>query len=191
MAANNMSIIHISPNVPSTLMPLQQENVRKLKQQILHGISRGSHLQVLLREAALKSQAEFTGKHPCWSLFLVKLQARGACNFINKRLQSKYFPVKFAKFLRTSLLKSICERLLLHLKYYTSSSKRHCRRFSKTATGEEEIQFETEEFFFLESFKSRLTLHLALLFSRCFFIGCKIIPFPNLLFSLMRHVLHL
>ena len=42
MAANNMSIIHVSPNVLSTLMPLQQENLRKLKQQILHGISRGS-----------------------------------------------------------------------------------------------------------------------------------------------------
>ena len=44
MAGNNMSIIHVSINVLSTLMPLQQENLRKLKQQILHGISRGSRL---------------------------------------------------------------------------------------------------------------------------------------------------
>ena len=29
MAANNMSNIHVSPNVLSTLMPLQQENLRK------------------------------------------------------------------------------------------------------------------------------------------------------------------
>ena len=28
MAANNMSIIHVSPNVLSTLMPLQQENLK-------------------------------------------------------------------------------------------------------------------------------------------------------------------
>ena len=37
-----------------------------------------------------------------------------ACNFIKKRLQYWCFPVKFAKCLRTSVLKSICsERLLL------------------------------------------------------------------------------
>ena len=46
------------------------------------------------------------------------IRAGSACNFINKRLRHKYFPVKFAKFLRTPMLKSICERLLLHLKYY-------------------------------------------------------------------------
>ena len=36
-----------------------------------------------------------------------------ACNFIIKRLQHKYFLVKLAKFLRTSIFKNICERLLL------------------------------------------------------------------------------
>ena len=44
MAANNMSIIHVSPNVLSTLIPLQQENLLKLQLQILHDISRGSRL---------------------------------------------------------------------------------------------------------------------------------------------------
>ena len=34
------------------------------------------------------------------------------CKFIKKRLQRWCFPVKFAKFLRTSILKNICERLL-------------------------------------------------------------------------------
>ena len=38
-----------------------------------------------------------------------------ACNFIKKRLQRRCFPVKFAKFLRTPILKNICERLLLVL----------------------------------------------------------------------------
>ena len=33
--------------------------------------------------------------------------------FIKKRLQLRCFPVKFAKFLRTPILKNICERLLL------------------------------------------------------------------------------
>ena len=35
------------------------------------------------------------------------------CNFIRKRLQHRCFPVKLVKFLRTLILKSICERLLL------------------------------------------------------------------------------
>ena len=34
-------------------------------------------------------------------------------NFIEKRLQHKCFPVKLAKFLGKSILKNICERLLL------------------------------------------------------------------------------
>ena len=36
-----------------------------------------------------------------------------ACNFIKKRLQQRCFPVKFAEFLRTTIFKNICERLLL------------------------------------------------------------------------------
>ena len=55
---------------------------------------------------------EFTRKHQCWSLFLIKLKAwrpvtlfnklKGlkACNFITKRLQHRCFPVKFEKLLR-------------------------------------------------------------------------------------------
>ena len=36
-----------------------------------------------------------------------------ACNFIKKRLQRRWFPVNIAKFLRTPILKDICELLLL------------------------------------------------------------------------------
>ena len=35
------------------------------------------------------------------------------CNFIKKRLQHRYFPVKLAKFLRTSIFANICKKLLL------------------------------------------------------------------------------
>ena len=38
-----------------------------------------------------------------------------ACNFVKKRLQHRCFPVKFSKFLRTPILKNICEQLLLGL----------------------------------------------------------------------------
>ena len=47
----------------------------------------------------------FTGNHLCWSL--------KAWNFSKKRLQRRCFPVKFARFLRTPILKNICKRLLL------------------------------------------------------------------------------
>ena len=36
-----------------------------------------------------------------------------ACNFIRKRLQQRCFSMKFAKFLRTLILKTICKQLLL------------------------------------------------------------------------------
>ena len=67
-------------------------------------------------------------------------------------------PVKFVKFLRTPIFKSICERLLLHLKYYNpaKNTAEAFIKFSKTVAAEEEMYFKTEEFFFLESSKSRL-----------------------------------
>ena len=72
----------------------------------LLGLLRSSHRGGSVKKGVLKNFANFTGKHLCWSL----LQA---CNFIKKRLQHWCFPVKFAKFLRTSILKKIYERLLL------------------------------------------------------------------------------
>ena len=49
----------------------------------------------------IKNFSIFTGKHLCWSLFLVQLQAK-ACNFTKKRLQHRRFPVNIEKFLRTA-----------------------------------------------------------------------------------------
>ena len=45
--------------------------------------------------------ANFTEKHLCWSLFLIKLQT---CNFMKKRLQHRYFTVKFFWLWRHKLL---------------------------------------------------------------------------------------
>ena len=61
---------------------------------------------VLLKKVFLNNFANFTGKH-------LRLSLLQACNFIKKRLQHWRFPVKFAKLLRTSILKKIYERLLL------------------------------------------------------------------------------
>ena len=57
------------------------------------------------KKAILNNFAIFAGKHLCWGLFLGKLQAfRG----LQKRLRHSCFPVNYAKFLRTSILKNIC-----------------------------------------------------------------------------------
>ena len=54
-------------------------------------------------------------KTPVLESFFNKATDLRACSFIKKRLQHGCFPVKFAKFLRTSILKNICERLLLKI----------------------------------------------------------------------------
>ena len=52
---------------------------------------------------ALKTFANFTGKHLFRSLFFIELQAQ-ACNFIQKKLQHRYFSVKFAIFFEHLIL---------------------------------------------------------------------------------------
>ena len=39
----------------------------------------------------------------------------GLCSFIKKGLQRRCFPANIANFLRTAILKNVCERLLLNL----------------------------------------------------------------------------
>ena len=56
--------------------------------------------------SVLKYFAIFTGKHLCWSLFLIKLSLFNKVaglkpgSFIKKRLQHRCFPLNIAKFLR-------------------------------------------------------------------------------------------
>ena len=89
---------------------------------------RSSHLQIFFKINVLKNFANFTGKHLCWILFLIKfltnfvrdtLTQVFSCEIwknckntfstehlqwlhLSKRLQHRYLPAKFAKFLRTS-----------------------------------------------------------------------------------------
>ena len=44
-----------------------------------------------------------------------KVAGLKVCNFIKKRIQHKCFPLNIANFLRTPVLKNICERLLLKI----------------------------------------------------------------------------
>ena len=55
MAVDNMCNIHVSPDVLSTLMLLQHDNLYKLQQQILHDISRSCRPEEPCDKAALKT----------------------------------------------------------------------------------------------------------------------------------------
>ena len=74
-------------------------------------------LEVFYKKRCFENFTVFIGKHLCWSLFLIKLQAFQAGNFIKKRLQHSCFLVNIPKFSITPIMKSICEQLLLHLKW--------------------------------------------------------------------------
>ena len=51
-----------------------------------------------------------------WEFLFNKVADLRACNFIKKRLQHRYFPVKFAKFLRTPFFTEHLQWLLLLVK---------------------------------------------------------------------------
>ena len=54
-------------------------------------------------------------ENTCARVFFNKVAGLRAFNLIKKKFQHGCFIVKFTKFLRTPILKNICERLLLHL----------------------------------------------------------------------------
>ena len=68
--------------------------------------------KVFCKKAVLKKLVILTEKYLCWNIFLIAGSKAG--NFFTKRLQHRCFPVNIAKFLKTSVLKGICERLLLN-----------------------------------------------------------------------------
>ena len=94
------------------LGPCKSVPLKKLK---------SSCLQMFFKIGCIKNFAIFTGKHLCWGLFLIKLQAlrpttllkKDSNNFIKKRLQHRRFPVNIAKFSRIPILKNIYKCLLL------------------------------------------------------------------------------
>ena len=80
-----------------------------------HILRRSHRWGSVIKNGVLRSFAKFAGKHLCQSFFCNKVAGQ-ACNSIKKdRLWHSYFPVNFAKFLRTPFLQNISRRLLLQL----------------------------------------------------------------------------
>ena len=73
--------------------------------------------EVFCKKAALKNFPIFTGKGLCWSLCLIKLQNFRHATLL-KETSAQKFCVNIAKFLKTPILKIICERLLLPLEVF-------------------------------------------------------------------------
>ena len=59
-------------------------------------------------------------KQPLEMLYTKAGQARSSATLFKKRFQHRCLPVNIAKFLRTSILKNICERLLVFYKLVIS-----------------------------------------------------------------------
>ena len=78
----------------------------------LLGLFRSSCQRCSVKKDVLKNIANFTGKHPVLQSLFNNVTGLQVCNFIKKILQHWYFRMKFAKLLRTPILKNICERTL-------------------------------------------------------------------------------
>ena len=94
-------------------------------------ISRRSRRLYYAEKAVLKNFANVTGKHLCWSLFLMKSYAFRPATLLKRDSKIDLFLVKFAKFLRTPIFKNICERLLsssYDLHKNVSHVKKNCQR---------------------------------------------------------------
>ena len=79
---------------------------------------RSSHWRCSIKKVVLKNFAIFTGKHLCWSFFLI--------NCIKKRFQYKYFPGSIVKLLRTLLWRASANDC-----FYRSEEGREGRLFYK------------------------------------------------------------
>ena len=73
---------------------------------------KSSHWRCFANKVFLKI-SQISKKKPVLESLLNKVAGLHPCNFIKKILQHTYFPVQFARFFRTPILKNICERLLL------------------------------------------------------------------------------
>ena len=76
--------------------------------------NRRSHRRCSVRNGILRKLAKFTGKHLCQSLFFNKVSGLRSLTLLKRRLWHRCFPMNFAKFLRTPILKNTSERVLLN-----------------------------------------------------------------------------
>ena len=85
-------------------------------------------LEVLYKKGVLKKFAKFAGKRLYRNL-LNKIAGLRPATLLRKRLRHRYFPVNFAKFLRTAILQNTSGRLLLKIKEQRTWILFQCLKF--------------------------------------------------------------
>ena len=89
--------------------------MRKNFTKLVPSLTLSSHRKCSIKKGAFKNLRKFTEKHLCRSHFLIKSQAFRPAALLNSDSNAYVFLVKFAKFLRTPILKNFCKRLFLLL----------------------------------------------------------------------------
>ena len=87
-------------------------------------IFRSGHRRCSMKKVALKNFTKFPGKQLCQNLFFNKVRSLRPVTLWKKSLWHSCFPVNFTKFLRTSILKNIYERLFLNIALHTFLKKK-------------------------------------------------------------------
>ena len=80
-----------------------------------NGKYRSSHQRCSVKKGVPRNFAKFTGKHLCRRLFFNKVAGLGFATLLTKNFWYRFFPVNFAKFLRTPFIQNTSGRLLLEL----------------------------------------------------------------------------
>ena len=95
-------------------------------------LSRSSLPEVFCKKGVLRNFAKLAGKHLCQSLFFNKVAGLSFATLLKERLWHWFFPVNFAKVVRTPFLKEplrwlllIKGRLTLKVPYLRNISKSH------------------------------------------------------------------
>ena len=94
-----LKIVSRWSKIPMSLLEMGQTN------------GRSSHNRCSIKIDVLTNFEKFTGKHLLQNLWSLK-----PATLFKKRLWHRYFPVKFAEFLRTTFSQNTSERLLLNWK---------------------------------------------------------------------------
>ena len=76
-------------------------------------IIRSSHRKCSIKNLLVQI-SQYSQKTPVMDSLFNQVAALQVCNFIKKRFQQRCFSMKIAKFLKTPVLKKICEWLLLN-----------------------------------------------------------------------------
>ena len=79
------------------------------------GSYRSSHGRCSVKKGVPRNFAKFTGKQLCRRLFFNKVAGLGFATLLTKNFWYRFFPVNFAKFLRTPFIQNTSGRLLLEL----------------------------------------------------------------------------